>query len=324
MHGTTVQMPVLRAEPDNRQGRTPDQDKGAAEAALLQRLPAQIHAAPTSADPQLSLRAELSRLRHALTTAHQHLEQALAALSEQVRTLFYEVTLAPHVCPTCAGALKMIRDGCCQCRNCRLIFDPTVALQRCACGGRLRLRIRRYECRACGREVPSGFLYDGKVFDAEYFRERMRLSRARIPSNYEPAANESIRAASSPAALAPIDLQSVPGLLAALNGLTGALDASLIHLPESHRLALAEYEEHLRRHVSRIPIKLERVPPLRPADRLDHVWRFVAAVFLAHAGFIELHQAGPTILLTLHETHRERPGVPAPAAAPHADAGSPG
>ena len=50
-------------------------------------------------------------------------------------------------------------------------FDPTIAFQRCtACDGRIGLQIRRYRCRKCGSEVVSRFLFDGLVFNAEYFR----------------------------------------------------------------------------------------------------------------------------------------------------------
>jgi len=59
-------------------------------------------------------------------------------------------------------------------------LDPTISFQRCsACGGVPVLRVRRYNCRDCGIVIQSIFLFDGLIFDGEYFRQKMIESRQR-------------------------------------------------------------------------------------------------------------------------------------------------
>lgn len=39
--------------------------------------------------------------------------------------------------------------------------------------------MRRYECAGCGTEIASRFVFDGLVFDANYFGQRMAEHRRR-------------------------------------------------------------------------------------------------------------------------------------------------
>lgn len=45
------------------------------------------------------------------------------------------------------------------------------------------------------------------------------------------------------------------------------------------------------------------IPPLQDDVRLDRVWRFVAAVFLAHAGLIAIEQLGSHVMVSQYETN---------------------
>ena len=150
------------------------------------------------------------------------LARAVEAYVERVRAFFHEVMLSGYACPVCGGALAMTAGSRCRCTSCGDAFDPTLAFQRCsACGGRPRLRISRYQCRGCGRDVLSRFVFDGVVFDREYFRQRMAESRQRKQERREEVrallAETRSEALDAPAA----DLHAVPGLIEALNGLVG-------------------------------------------------------------------------------------------------------
>lgn len=102
------------------------------------------------------------------------LTDVVAAFRAKARRLYYAVMLMGHRCSKCGGALAMEAEGTCSCRECGHTVDPTAAFQRCsACGGIPELRVRRYHCQDCGSDIVSRFLFDGLVFDAEYFRERM-------------------------------------------------------------------------------------------------------------------------------------------------------
>jgi len=97
---------------------------------------------------------------------------------DKVRRFYYWVMLLGYRCPGCGGSLTMVAEGRCKCTCCQNELDPTVTFQRCsACGGAPVLHVRRYQCRHCGGDIASKFLFDGLVFDADYFRQKMSESR---------------------------------------------------------------------------------------------------------------------------------------------------
>jgi len=101
---------------------------------------------------------------------------------QKARHFFYCVMLVGHRCPKCDGSLQIVAEGRCKCNSCGSEFDPTVAFQSCSsCGGTPVLRVRKYQCKDCGSDIRSKFLFDGLVFDAEYFRQRVAQSRQRKP-----------------------------------------------------------------------------------------------------------------------------------------------
>lgn len=229
-------------------------------------------------------------------------------LVEHARQFCYEVMLSGHACPRCGGRLIMLAESRCRCASCNHTFDPTVEFQRCPdCGGKLRIRICRYRCRSCGQDVPSRFVFDGVVFDREYFREKMAESRRRRTERREHlahlvAANQS-RTLTPPAA----ELDSIPGLVDALNSLASVPDLAP-WLPLVKGFDLNRYQAHLEAHLCRCETDFDDLPALDEDARLDRIWRFITIIFMAHAGLIEIHQRGQTILiLKHHEIDREGP-----------------
>ena len=92
----------------------------------------------------------------------------------KAKRFYYLVMLFGCRCPKCNGSLAMIAEGRCGCNKCGYGFDPTVVFQRCLkCGGTAILRVRRYQCKDCGKEITSRFLFDGLIFNAEYFKAKM-------------------------------------------------------------------------------------------------------------------------------------------------------
>ncbi|MFW6061179.1 MAG: hypothetical protein ACOC93_00065 [Planctomycetota bacterium] len=241
----------------------------------------------------------------------------IQALAERVRQLYYAVVLGGYGCPSCAGPLAMQAEGRCVCQQCGRAFDPTVAFQRCPdCEGRLQRRICRYVCRGCGRDVASRFCFDRQEFDAAYFRRKMAESRQRKAATKRRRREQSWQPSSSELLPGPADLDAAPGLAAALDALTGAADPQLIQRWRE-QFDLNAYERHLLAHVGTDPVPLEAVPPLTGRGRIDRIWLFVAAVFLAHAGAIAIRQEGTTIEVYARETHRKGQAVPPDA--PEAD-----
>lgn len=231
------------------------------------------------------------------------LAEAVAAFRGRARGFFYEVMLSGHRCPHCHGRLAMIAEGRCRCLSCNQVVDPTVAFQRCgACGGKPRLRVCRYRCQGCGRDVQSRFLFDGLAFDQEYFREKMAESRQRASQSREQMRLKVAEERSPEIAPAATDLQSIPGLVEALNQLSCGIELGPF-LPLCKGFDLNRYQEHVLAHLEDDEERFDTIPPLEPDRRLDRIWRFVTVIFLTHAGRIDIYQEGQTIWVKRIETH---------------------
>ena len=219
------------------------------------------------------------------------------------RRFFYEVMLSGHHCTRCGGRLAMIAESRCRCTSCGAILDPTAAFQRCsACGGKPRLRVRRYRCQGCGRDVQSSFVFDGMVFDQEYFRQRMAESRQRKQERRLQSRRKVVEERSGQVDVPSADIQSVPGLVDALNQLSSGIDLAPL-LPLCKGFDLNRYQAHILAHIEDDEERFDTIPPLDPDRRLDRIWRFIAIIFLAHAGQVEIQQEGRTITVRRHEAH---------------------
>ena len=238
------------------------------------------------------------------------LVQAVAAFAKRARLFFYAVVIAEHRCPQCEGRLSMYGEAWCVCRSCGQAFDPTVAFQTCMyCGGRLRLRVRRYECAKCGTEVASRFLFDGLAFDADYFRQKMAEYRQRKAEQRDRVRQMLAESRSDILSLPGADLSTVPGLADALNQLTTGFSPSFTHRSRGG-FDLHSYQRHIQAHLQPFAISLEEIPPLGKDTRLDRVWRFIAVIFLAHSGVIDIWQNGQAIMVIQREIDRKGQELP--------------
>ena len=156
------------------------------------------------------------------------LVEAVEVFRIKARRFFYRVMLIGYRCPGCSGSLDMVSEGKCRCVSCGKVFDPTMAFQRCpVCSGLPLVRVRRYQCKNCGADIESRFLFDGLVFDADYFRTRMAESRQREQEQRDRVRQILAQSRSGDLALEHADLSGVPGLLGALNALTAGLDDNM-------------------------------------------------------------------------------------------------
>jgi len=246
---------------------------------------------------------EIIQLAFDLTAATQR-------LVDQVRRFYYWVMLFGHCCPQCTDTLTMVAEGRCQCRSCGHELDPTITFQSCPdCGGVPERRIRRYQCRQCGHDITSKFLFDGLVFDAEYFRAKMSESRHRKREQRERVRQLLAESRSGVLSLEQADLGAMPGLVDALNALTIGGD-EVASLGACIEFDLKRYENHIQAHIHDSPLSLTEIPPLSEDARKDLIWRFVAAIFLAHMGIIRVWQEGRDVMVIQYETDRERQDVP--------------
>ena len=235
---------------------------------------------------------------------------AVERLTDRARQLYYAIMLMGHECPLCRGGLAMIGEGKCRCESCGHELDPTLAFQSCgACGDRLELRVRRYRCTQCGADVASRFLFDGLAFDAGYFRQKMTESRQRKRELRERVRKMLAESRSPHLDAMPADLSTIPGLVDALNGLTVGTNEATRWQPGAG-FDLKRYQSHVEAHISDFPISLDEIPSLTDDARKDLIWRFVAIIFMAHAGQVDVWQEGSTIWVIRHEADREGQDIP--------------
>jgi len=238
------------------------------------------------------------------------LAEAVTGFAGRARQLYYAVVLMGHECHRCGGSLTMVGEGKCRCESCGDELDPTLAFQSCGvCGGRLELRVRRYRCTQCGADVASRFLFDGLAFDSEYFREKMTESRQRKRDLQERVRKMLAESRSPHLDAMPADLAAVPGLMDALNGLVADASEATPWQPGTG-FDLKRYQSHVDGHLRDFPIGLDGIPSLIEDARKDLVWRFVAIIFMAHAGLIDVWQEGSTIWVMKHETNGEGQDIP--------------
>jgi len=170
------------------------------------------------------------------------------------------------------------------------------------------LRIRRYQCSKCHSDIRSKFLFDSLVFDMIYFQRKVTESRQRKKEQRERVRQMLAECRSSDLPLEGIQLEAVPGLMEALNSLTLGIDEAVkIELRDA--FDLKRYEKHVMKHLQKFPLSLEQIPPLIENARKDLIWRFIAAIFLAHASIVDIWQDGQDIMVMKHETNRKRQDV---------------
>ena len=208
---------------------------------------------------------------------------------------YYMVVLLGHRCGKCNGRLSMTAESRCRCQKCGLGFDPTVEFQRCSsCGGVPVLRVRRYHCKDCGSEVASKFVFETLPFEREYFKEKMAESRRRKKEKLQRVREMLSQCRSQTLALDAVDLDSVPGLLAALNGLTQGIDEQML-VALKGKFDLGRYQSHIKAHIQDFEIELRGIPSIIENTRKDLICRFIAAIFLEHEREVEIRQEGQTI-----------------------------
>lgn len=231
--------------------------------------------------------------------------KAVEIFVEKAKRFFHSVMLLGRRCPKCHGSLAMVAEGKCKCAMCGLEFDPTVQFERCLnCGGVPVLRVRRYQCKNCSSQIKSKFLFDGLIFNADYFRQKVAESREKKKKQRERVRQMLAESRSSDLSLEGIQLEAVPGLVEALNSLTRGIDEAVkIELRDA--FDLDRYETHVRNHLPDFPLNLGQIPPLIENGRKDLIWRFIAVIFLAHAGIVDIWQDGQDIMVMNHEVNRK-------------------
>jgi len=147
------------------------------------------------------------------------------------------------------------------------------------------------------------------VFDTEYFRKKMAESRQRKQERSEKFKWKITETRSPAIEAAPMDFEAVPGFIEALDGLTAK--GNTFSIPGVRQgFDLNRYQKHIQAYLGDFEVGFEDIPPLEENPKKDRIWRFIAMIFMAHAGVLEIDQEGRDIMVSQVEVNGKRCGIP--------------
>lgn len=236
---------------------------------------------------------------HPLLGPFETVLERIALYRSEARTFYHEVVLGQFACPDCDGSLVVTAPSRAQCMECGHALDPTLEFQRSpCCGVPLQWARQHYVCSSCRTVVPSRFLFDEKLFDSTYFRERMAESRERHRKELEELERQMAREQSGI-----LQMTEMPGdevmaeLFTELDSFVGMPEASFAVFREVDAYSFDAYRDSLRRALARCMRRFDALPVLDTNLRTDRARRFMTLVYMEHDREVELHQRADDILV---------------------------
>ena len=243
-----------------------------------------------------------------MLTEIQNVQKRVFTFKEKAREFYFQVLLGKYHCPLCGEQdLQMAGPGVCICPSGHS-FDPTAELQRSACcGAPLTKRVCHYVCADCKQAQASRFLFDERIFDAQYFRERMREHREKVERRKEEIRRLLAETRSDELILTEEpSLEAIPGLMEDLEHFISpeACDAAGFPLQGLEFFDYQAYRNHIISGLGWSPVLFTEISALKENYRKDKVWRFMALLFMAQNREIDMLQHGRDIQIQRlnHET----------------------
>ncbi len=231
----------------------------------------------------------------------------LNVFKEMARDFYFDVLLSVYLCPACGGRMRMTRQSEVSCA-CGLLVDPTVQFQRSqCCGAKLARKTFHYACSHCGKNVPSKFIFNEKLFDPGYFRTMMRESRERKRRKMEEVKRMLASSRSGPLTVADMpELNEIHGLKAALDEfiITGGYE-SLNDYAFRDEFNMDEYKTLIFGRIRGCGILFSAIPPLCEDMRKDLARRFTTLIYMWQDRLVDLTQYCNDILVEKYEAHIE-------------------
>jgi len=223
--------------------------------------------------------------------------QRVEVFKEQAKDFYFKVLLSQYRCPACGGPLEMTGASQAACRACGEQLDPTLTFQiSLCCAAPLARRQLHYACARCHGIVPSRFLFDERLFDADYFRERMAAHRQFQQRRREEALLRLAEFRSGELIpVEPPDLEAIPGLLADLDSFIGSGQASdnQWEAEQDQPFDLQCYRAHLLDQLKWSRRSFSSLSAITDPGRRDRAYRFAALLFMEQDGTVALAQNGP-------------------------------
>ena len=242
----------------------------------------------------------------AFLQAAERLAESVARYRAEARRFYYAVLRARYRCPACGARMRFAACDCWSC-DCGHTLDPSLvfALSPC-CGVKLIRNHAHYACARCRGRVASPFLFDERLFDRVYFRERMRQTRERRRTKREEMRKRLAGTRSPPVVAGEgLHLHDVPGLAGDLDAFLGMASRQPEPAAPEDVFDLDCYKSHIRAALEGHERLFTAIPPLPPGGRRDRVRRFMTLLFLEHEGELRLVQYGERLLVEPNEAHIE-------------------
>jgi len=239
-----------------------------------------------------------NRESHQLLVEIGAIEIAVGTFRLNVKQFYFEALTSRYRCPSCGERFHLTGPSQANC-SCGASFDPTVQFQKSTCcSAGLTKRVLHYACSNCGKTVRSLFLFDEKLFDQAYFRERMRWSRVK-ERHQEAVAREMLRLSRSDALilLEEIDLSALPDLTEDIDHLVGCPEAALECWSSEAGPSYEQYRQHII-GMLHAATRFSAMAPLIPEERRDKVHRFATLIFMEHDREVDLYQMDDDIMVS--------------------------
>ena len=240
-----------------------------------------------------------------LLTDIETVRQRIEVLKTRVRELYFDVLMGLHPCPECGSKMHMTGPSQCAC-VCGISLDPTVAFQRSRCCGAALVKRRcHYACSSCGAVEPSKFLFDERLFEPDYFRQRMRLRRQERKRKRE--ALKRLLADSHTDTWFPenpVGFDLAPALCQDLDEHIAGIEQRPLQWVNHHDVfRMAPYRQVILEQIDDCYVWFNGIPAVRENPRLDRVRRFITLIFMENDREVHLEQQEEDILVKPYEAY---------------------
>jgi hypothetical protein len=166
-----------------------------------------------------------------------------------------------------------------------------------------------YACSKCNKISPSIFLFDERLFDREYFLDKMRkLRERRRLERFEKAQMLLIGRSNTLILTDEVELNTIPNLCEDLNQLLGYPHGQETYDHEDRSQSFYHYRNHILSFLTD-EVFFSAISPIESQDQADRVHRFITLIFMEHEQEVILFQYGNDILVKRNETIRKRQRV---------------
>ncbi len=224
-------------------------------------------------------------------------QRAIETFRQKVREYYFEVLLGLYRCPVCDSRFTLVEGGQADC-PCGWQGDPTIEFQNSDCCRTKLIRKRlHYICSRCHKITPSIFLFDERLFDRNYFIEKMR--RLREKGRIERFENSLLLLSNRSDVLSlteEINFDSIPGLIEDLDGIIGINQGNPDFLINREEPTFSRYKQYVL-SLLHGEILFSSISPIGPDSRLDTVYRFISLIFMENEQEVILIQYGNDILV---------------------------